>query len=147
MACCGPCASGSGPCVNAYALGRPVKVLRRSGAVLGSLSVSAQADGREEGRRRAAVRGEPIIPTQEEFCAKYPYFPGCGSGGTGGGGTGLPSLPPELPGMVTTEECAAREEQAYDRGRSAERSSLILPAVITAAVTGVVGVALGRIFS
>ena len=53
-------------------------------------------------------------------------------------------LPPGLP-SVTEEEAREREAAAAERARSEERSSLILYTAIGSVVSGVVGIALGRI--
>lgn len=56
------------------------------------------------------------------------------------------TAPPQLPGVMTEEQCAAREKLAFDKGRSEERANIVTTAAITAVVSGLVGVGIGYIF-
>jgi len=70
--------------------------------------------------------------------------------------SGLPTTPPgrlpSVPGVptpqivITEEEAREREADAYDKGASDERSKFIMYTVAGSVISGVVGIALGRIF-
>lgn len=61
--------------------------------------------------------------------------------GTNGGGGGF-ELPP---GIVTEQECAAREKAAADEARDDARSEIITTTAIAAVVSGVIGWGLGKV--
>lgn len=57
--------------------------------------------------------------------------------------------PPGVPGglpVVTEQQCAARESAAYAKGKDDERGKLIITTAITAVVSGVIGVAIAKVF-
>jgi hypothetical protein len=56
-------------------------------------------------------------------------------------------IPPQLPdGVVLESECIAREDAAASAARGVEEAKVIKYAIISAVVSGVVGVALGKLF-
>lgn len=78
-----------------------------------------------------------------------PGFPG-GQPGLPGGQI-PPGFPVPQPGqipsvVVSEEEARRREENAFKRGEAAERNKLIMYTGISAVVSGLVGIALGRVF-
>lgn len=64
----------------------------------------------------------------------------CPPSGTMPGGPELPQLPA---GVVTEQQCQAREDSAYGKGKSAERGDVIKTAAISAAVSVAVGLGIG----
>jgi hypothetical protein len=54
-----------------------------------------------------------------------------------------PSSVPTVPGCVPSAECDARQQSAYDSGVQAERANVIRTAAVSAAVSAVVGIAIG----
>lgn len=65
--------------------------------------------------------------------------------GTFPGGGQLPpgTAPPQLPGVVTEQQCAAREALAFDAGKSEESRNVVKTAAVSAAVSAAVGFGLG----
>lgn len=57
-----------------------------------------------------------------------------------------PTPKPTVP-LVTEEQCAAREKQAFDKGAAEEQSKVIKTAVVSAVVSAVVGIAIGKLLS
>lgn len=80
-------------------------------------------------------------------CEEIDKIPGAPPG-TPPGLPAIPGTPPgELPtGLVTEQACAAREQAAYNEGRTDERGNIVTTAAITAVVSGLVGVGIGYIF-
>jgi hypothetical protein len=68
---------------------------------------------------------------------------------------GLPTVPGRTPGVpgfpvpdviITEEEAREREAEAYERGQADERGKVIMYTALGAVTSGLVGIALGRIF-
>jgi len=84
-----------------------------------------------------------LPPEVASYCAS------CSDEVGGGGGGGLPfptipGLPSEVPaGLVTEEQCAARELRAFDDGAAKAEADAIKLAAVGAVVTGIVGALTG----
>lgn len=57
-----------------------------------------------------------------------------------------PGLPSGIPGTVTEQQCVSREAAAAAAARTAEENKIVKYAAITGVVSGVIGIALGKIF-
>lgn len=89
---------------------------------------------------------EPPIPT-------LPHPPPCGPNEQEVFGQCFPVVPGQLPpgttppvGVLTEQQCAQREQLAFDKGRAEERTHIVTTAAITAVVSGLVGVGIGYVF-
>lgn len=89
--------------------------------------------------------GIPCVLNPEIPPGTFPTLPGVPLPGTSPTIPGAPA--PTVPTVVVTEEEARRrEDEAFARGKEAERSSLIMYTGISAVVSGLVGIALGKVF-
>lgn len=79
--------------------------------------------------------GDVVPPVQPP--AGFPKLPG----------TPAPGTPvPSVPGVVTEQQCQSREQAAADAARRVEEAKVIKYTVMSAVVSGLVGVALGKLF-
>lgn len=142
MACCENCeyglpCRGKPACSNAYNLGPAVSRPQLNGLVMPAGSYQATAGS------SVPQTTTVLNPTPAELCQKYGTLPGmsylCNQPGTTGGeGTSMPSV-----GVVTEQQCQAREAAAYSRGVSDERSSIVIPTVIGAFASTLTGALVG----
>lgn len=80
--------------------------------------------------------GGPCISALQQLPGGIPGQPSPGT---------TPNIP-TVPGMVTEQQCVAREAQAAAQAKRAEESNVFKYAAISAVASGIVGIGLGYLF-